>query len=129
MINRLVNYRTEMLPLATAHIAHLCAKAYTGGCGFKPSSLLIRRISLEISSYCAKQKSSSFPLINTKYLIIVNNFLKIWNVLRVRVTFSSVGGGGGNSLSTGLSTKMQNKKNITFLALLILVFALESTKK
>ena len=52
-----------MLPLATAHIAHLCAKAYTGGWGFKPSSLLIRRILLEISSYCAKQTSSAFPLI------------------------------------------------------------------
>ena len=55
--------------------------------------------------------------------------LKIWNVLlRVRVTFSSVGG-GGYGLPIGLSTKMQNKKNITFLALLRLVFALESTKK
>ena len=33
-----------MLPLATAHIAHLCAKAYTHkGWAFKPSSLLIRR--------------------------------------------------------------------------------------
>ena len=55
-----------MLPLATAHIAHLCAKAYTGGGGGggggKPSCLLIRRILLEISSYCAKQ-TSSFPLI------------------------------------------------------------------
>ena len=33
-----------MLPLATTHIAHLCAKAYTGRWGFKPPSLLIRRI-------------------------------------------------------------------------------------
>ena len=57
--------------------------------------------------------------------------LKIWNVvLRVRVTFSSVGGGGGKLWPPiGLSTKMQNKKNTTFLALLRLVFALESTKK
>ena len=52
-----------MLPLAIAHIAHLCAKAYTGGWGFKPSSLLIRRISVEISPYCARQTSSFFTLI------------------------------------------------------------------
>ena len=52
-----------MLPLATAHIAHLGAKAYTGGWGFKPSSLLIRHISFEISFYCAKQTSSFFTLI------------------------------------------------------------------
>ena len=50
-----------MLPLATAHIAHLCAKAHKER--FKPSSLLIRCISFEISSYCAKQTS------------VVNNFL------------------------------------------------------
>ena len=56
--------------------------------------------------------------------------LKIWNVvLRVRVTFSSVGGRWGYSFLIGLSTKMQNKKNTTFLTLLRLVFALESTKK
>ena len=55
--------------------------------------------------------------------------LKIWNVvLRVRVTFSRVGG-GGYSPSIGLLTKMQNKENTSFLALLRLVFALESTKK
>ena len=68
-----------MLPLTTAHIAHLCAKAYTGEWGFKPSSLLIRRTSFEISSYCAKQASSFFTYshINTKYLIIVNNFFVI----------------------------------------------------
>ena len=64
-----------MLPLATAHIAHLCAKAYTGGWGFKPSSLLIRRVSFEISSYYAKQTSSFFSHIDAKYLIIVNIFL------------------------------------------------------
>ena len=52
-----------MLPLATAHIAHLRAKAYTGGWGFKPSSLLIRRILFKISPYCAKQTSSFFTLI------------------------------------------------------------------
>ena len=80
-----------MLPLATAHIANLCAKAYTGGWRFKPSSLLIRRVSFKISSYCAKQTSSFFFHINAKYLIIVNILrlsviLKIWNVvLRVRV--------------------------------------------
>ena len=52
-----------MLPFATAHIAHLCAKAYTGGWGFKPSSLLIRRISFKISPYCAKQTSFFYTLI------------------------------------------------------------------
>ena len=54
-----------MLPLATAHIAHLCAQAYTEGWGFKSFSLLIRRISIsfEISPYCAKQTSSFFTLI------------------------------------------------------------------
>ena len=83
-----------MLPLATAHIAHSCAKAYERGWGFKPSSLLIRRVSFEISSYCIKQTSSFFSHINAKYLIIVNIFcylmqhckrlsviLKIWNVV------------------------------------------------
>ena len=64
-----------MLPFATAHIVHFCAKAYKRGWGFKPSSLLIRRVSFDISSYCAKQTSSFFSHINTKYLIIVNIFL------------------------------------------------------
>ena len=40
---------------------------------------------------------------------------------------SSVAGGGFPPI--GLSTKMQNKKNTTFLALLRLSFALELTKK
>ena len=66
-----------MLPLATAHIAHLCAKAYKKGWGFKPSSLLIRRVSFEILSYCAKQTSSFVSHINAKYLIMVNNFFVI----------------------------------------------------
>ena len=64
-----------MLPLATAYIAHLCAKAYKRGWGFKPSYLMIRRVSFEISSYCAKQTSSFVSHINAKYLIVVNNFL------------------------------------------------------
>ena len=57
--------------------------------------------------------------------------LKLWNVvLRVRVTFSSVGGRGEvYTPPIGLSTKMQNKKNTTFLALLRRFFALEWTKK
>ena len=59
--------------------------------------------------------------------------LKLWNVvLRVRVTSSSVGGGGGRGFidpPIGLSTKMQNKKNTKFLALLRLFSALEWTKK
>ena len=63
-----------MLGLATAHVAHLCAKAYKGGWGFKPSSRLIRRVSFEISSYRAKKKLLPYSHINTKYLIIVNNF-------------------------------------------------------
>ena len=63
-----------MSPLATAHIAHLCAKTYKRGWGFKPSSLLIRRVSLEILFNCAKQTSSFFSHINTKNLIIVNIF-------------------------------------------------------
>ena len=55
--------------------------------------------------------------------------LKIWNVvLRVRVQ-KRWRGGGGYRPHIGLSTKMQNKKNNTFLALLRLVFALEWTKK
>ena len=52
-----------MLPLATAHIAHLWAKAYAGGWEIKPSSLLIRPLSFEISFYCAKQASSFFTFI------------------------------------------------------------------
>ena len=58
--------------------------------------------------------------------------LKLRNVvLRARVTLSYVGGGGGGGYRPpiGLSTKMQNKKNTTFLALLRLVLALEWTKK
>ena len=39
------------------------------------------------------------------------------------------GGGGGYIPPIGLSTKMQNKKNTTFLALLKLSFALEFTEK
>ena len=44
---------------------------------------------------------------------------------------SVAGGGGGGGLypPIGLLTKMQNKKNTTFLALLRLSFALELTKK
>ena len=64
-----------MLPLATAHIAHLCAKACSVGGG------------------------------------------------------GGGGGGGGYRPHIGLSTKMQNKKNNTFLAFLRLVFPLEWTKK
>ena len=56
--------------------------------------------------------------------------LKIWNVvIRVRVTFRSAGVGGGCRPLIGLSTKMQDKKSNTFLALLGQVFALEWTKK
>ena len=59
----------------------------------------------------------------------VSIILKIWNVmLRVRVTFSSIGG-GDYSPPIGLSTKMQNKKNTRFLALLRLAFRLQLTKK
>ena len=43
--------------------------------------------------------------------------------------FGSVGRGGVIDPTYGLSTKMQNKENNTFLALLRLVFALEWTKK
>ena len=43
---------------------------------------------------------------------------------------SVAGGGGGGYISPiGLLTKMQNKKNTTFLALLRLSFALELIKK
>ena len=42
---------------------------------------------------------------------------------------SVAGGGGGYIPPIGLSTKMQNKKNTTFLALQKLSFALEFTKK
>ena len=42
---------------------------------------------------------------------------------------SVAGGGGGYIPPADLSTKMQNKKNTTFLALLRLSFALEMTKK
>ena len=38
------------------------------------------------------------------------------------------GGGGGLALPIGMSTKMQNGKNTTFLALLKLCYALEWTK-
>ena len=38
-------------------------------------------------------------------------------------------GGGGYSPPIGLPTKMQNKENTTFLALLRLSFALDQTKK
>ena len=63
----------------------------------------------------------------------LNVILKLWNVVsRVRVTFSSVGGGGGGGVIAppiGLTTKMLNKEDTMFLALLRLVFALEWTKK
>ena len=69
-----------MLPLATAHIAHLCAKTYTGGWGFKPSSLLIRRMSYIIRNIVLLRKTNKLLLsshINFRYLIIVNNFFVI----------------------------------------------------
>ena len=72
-----------MLPLATAHIAHLWAKAHTGGWGFKPSSLLIQRrpISFKISPSLLflyySNKLLLYSHINTKYLITVNNFFVI----------------------------------------------------
>ena len=62
----------------------------------------------------------------------LNVILKLWNVIsRVRVTFSNVGGGGEGFIAPpiGLTTKMLNKEDSTFLALLRLVFALEWTKK
>ena len=62
----------------------------------------------------------------------LNVILKIWNVvLQVRVTFSSVGrgGGGGKASPLACQPKCRIKKNNRFLALLRLVFALESTKK
>ena len=39
------------------------------------------------------------------------------------------GGGGAIAPTIGLPTKMQNKENITFLAILRLSFALDWTKK
>ena len=50
-----------------------------------------------------------------------------------RVVLSSVarggaGGGGGATAPIGMSTKMQNEKNTTFLALLRLFYVLEWTK-
>ena len=60
----------------------------------------------------------------------LNVILKLWNVVsRVRVTFSNVGGGGVIAPPIGLTTKMLNMEDTTFLALLRLVFALEWTKK
>ena len=58
--------------------------------------------------------------------------LKLWNVvLRVRVTLSRVGGGGGGVIDPPLAfqPKCRIKNNNTFLALLRLFFALEWTKK
>ena len=67
-----------MLPLATAHIAHLCAKAYTGGWRFKTilpidPTYIIRNIALLRKT----NKLLLYSHINTKYLIIVNNFVVI----------------------------------------------------
>ena len=59
-----------MLPLATAHIAHLCAEAYTRGWGFKPYSpidptYIIRNIALLRKT----NKLLLYSHINTKYSI------------------------------------------------------------
>ena len=67
-----------MLPLATAHIVHLYAKVYTGGWEFKPFSLIdptyiIRNIVVLRET----NKLLLYSQINTKYLIIVNNFFVI----------------------------------------------------
>ena len=53
-----------MLPLATAHIAHLCAKAYSGGWGFKPSSLLIRRIAYHLKYRLIAQNKQAPSLLS-----------------------------------------------------------------
>ena len=63
-----------MLPLATAHIAHLCAKAYTGNGGqtilpIDPTFIIRNIVLLRI-----RNKLLLYSHINTKYLIIVNNF-------------------------------------------------------
>ena len=57
-------------------------------------------------------------------------FLSLHASLRT-LTLSSVARGGGGATAPppiGMSTKMQNEKNITFLALLRLFYALEWTK-
>ena len=119
----------------------LMGKGVHRGVEVKPSSLLMRRYIIQNIVLLRKtNKLLLYSHINTKYLIIVNNFFviqcnlsviqKIWNVvLRVRVTFSGVGGGLiAPPPPIGLSAKMQNKKINTFLALLRLVFALQWIK-
>ena len=68
-----------MLPLATAHIAHLCAKAYTGGWGFKPFLPIIPTYIIQNIALLRKTNKLLLysHIINTKYLIIINNFFVI----------------------------------------------------
>ena len=78
--------------------------------------------------------STNFTSLNMtnsiSFLFYFGKFLTPAIRLPVSVISSVARGGGGLSLSpNGLSTKMQNNKNNTFLALLRLFFALKWTKK
>ena len=68
-----------MLPLATAQIAHLCAKAYTGGVGVY--TILPINPTYIIQNIALMHKTNKLLLyshiIITKYLIIINIFFAI----------------------------------------------------
>ena len=59
-----------MLPLATAHIAHLCAKAYTGGGGLNHPPIDPTYIIRNIVLLSKTNKLLLYSHSNTKYLII-----------------------------------------------------------
>ena len=64
-----------MLPLATAHIAHLCSKAYTGGWGVE--TILLTDPTYIIRNIVLLRKTNKLLFsshIIAIYLIIVNNF-------------------------------------------------------
>ena len=64
-------------------------------------------------------------------LTMRKSFLETSAIKKIMLMSSSVARGGGGAIAPliGMSTKMQNGKNTTFLALLTLFYALEWTKK
>ena len=66
-----------MLPSAMAHIANLCAKAYTGGGGLNHLPIDLMYIIQNIVLLLKTNKLLLYSNINTKYLNIVNNFFVI----------------------------------------------------
>ena len=78
----------------------------------------------------SKRAKRTLPIGTVRLMCILRPSMKIRATMLVHSSVARGGGGGGGRGSPliGMSTKMQNKKNTTFLALLRLFYALEWTK-